>query len=94
MNDDELKELKEMYAVVYPICFICQSDDKKPHCSNLANDIHAFFFAFFCLPPWGIRETCNQLGMALYDYMLHFKLNCSLHPVQNKCLVNLNQILR
>ena len=37
VNDDELKELKEMYAVVYPICFICQSDGKKPHCKQPSN---------------------------------------------------------
>ena len=37
VNDDELKELKEMYAVVYPICFICQSNDKWPHCKQPSN---------------------------------------------------------
>ena len=26
VNDDEMNELKQSYAVVYPICFLCKGD--------------------------------------------------------------------
>ncbi len=55
------------------------------------NDIHAFFFFFF-LPATlvkictgGIRETCNQLGMALLDCLM---LYCDL---QSPASVNLDR---
>ena len=35
--DDEVKELKKCYAVVYPICFLCTSDGKHPHCKLPSN---------------------------------------------------------
>ena len=35
--DEEVKELKKSYVLVYPICFLCQSDGKHPHCKQLSN---------------------------------------------------------
>ena len=29
IENDEIKELKKMYALVYPLCFVCLSDGKK-----------------------------------------------------------------
>ena len=37
VNDDTIRELKKIYAVVYPICFLCLSDRKKPHCKQSSN---------------------------------------------------------
>ena len=34
---DKITELKKKYAVVYPICFICTSDGKKPFCKLPSN---------------------------------------------------------
>ena len=34
VNDDHIKELKKLYAIVLPICFICQSDGKFPFVSS------------------------------------------------------------
>ena len=39
VNDDQIKEVWKLYAIVLPICFICQSDGKSPFCklpSNIA----------------------------------------------------------
>ena len=37
VNDDEMKELKQSYAVVYPISFLCKGDGKKPHSKMQTN---------------------------------------------------------
>ena len=38
VNDDEMKELKQSYAVVYPIwLFLCKWDGKKCHCKMQTN---------------------------------------------------------
>lgn len=37
IDNDEIRELKSSYAVVYPICFLCQSDGKSPHCKQPSN---------------------------------------------------------
>ena len=37
IDDDQIKELKTKYAVVYPICFLCKSDGKKPFCKLPSN---------------------------------------------------------
>ena len=37
VNDDDIKKLRENYAVVYPICFLCKSDGKHPHSKQLSN---------------------------------------------------------
>ena len=37
VNDDTIRELKKSYAVVYPICLLCLSDRKKPHCKQPSN---------------------------------------------------------
>ena len=37
VNDDTIQELKNSYAVVYPICLLCLSDRKKPHCKQPSN---------------------------------------------------------
>ena len=37
--DDEVNELKKCYAVVYPICFLCTSDGKHPHCKLPSNAV-------------------------------------------------------
>ena len=34
VDGDEIKELRSNYAVVYPICFLCQSDGKEPRCKQ------------------------------------------------------------
>ena len=34
---DQIKELKTLYAIVYPICFLCLSDGKSPHCKHPSN---------------------------------------------------------
>ena len=31
VNDDEMKELKQSYAVVYPICFLCREMARNPY---------------------------------------------------------------
>ena len=35
--DEEVKDLKKSYALVDPICFLCQSDGKHPHCKQPSN---------------------------------------------------------
>ena len=37
VEDDHVKELKSMYSIVYPICFLCISDGKSPHCNQPLN---------------------------------------------------------
>ena len=37
IENDEIKELKKMYAIVYPLCFVCLSDGKKPFCRRPNN---------------------------------------------------------
>ena len=37
VDNDQIKELKTMYAVVYPICFLCLSEGKSPHCKHPSN---------------------------------------------------------
>ena len=32
VDNEEVRELKHMYAVVHPICFVCLSDGRKPFC--------------------------------------------------------------
>ena len=32
VDSEEIQELKQMYAIVLPICFVCLSDGKKPFC--------------------------------------------------------------
>ena len=32
MNNEEIQELEQSYAVVYPISFFCLADGKKLHC--------------------------------------------------------------
>ena len=34
INNEEIKELKTSYAVVYPICFFCHSEGKRPYCKQ------------------------------------------------------------
>ena len=36
-DNDQIKELKTVYAIVYPICFLCLSDGKSPHCKHPSN---------------------------------------------------------
>ena len=37
VEDEEIKELRDCYAVVAPICFLCRSDGKKPYCKTPSN---------------------------------------------------------
>ena len=37
VNDDTIRELKKSHVVVYPICFLCLSNRKKPHCKQPSN---------------------------------------------------------
>jgi len=37
VNNEEMNELKESYAIVHPLCFICASDGKQPHCKQPGN---------------------------------------------------------
>ena len=37
IENDEIKELKANYAIVYPICFLCHSEGKRPHCKQPSN---------------------------------------------------------
>ena len=37
VDNEEVQELKQMYAVVYPICFVCLSDGKKLFCRKPSN---------------------------------------------------------
>ena len=74
-------------AHIVPIdaLFTCFSCESKYFFKVFFNDIHAFFFFFFACHPgqnlyWGIRETCNQLGMALIK----------LYPCNNVVLGNQN----
>ena len=30
MDDEETRQLKQSYAIIYPICFLCKSDGKNP----------------------------------------------------------------
>ena len=37
VDDDEIKELLDCYATVFPICFVCKSDGKSPFCMLPSN---------------------------------------------------------
>ena len=37
VDNAEVQELKQMYAVVHPICFVCLSDGKKLLCRKPSN---------------------------------------------------------